>query len=217
MIKLIDYPNYGYEDGKVYNIKTHRVLKIIINGGSKAISIRNSKTGKCSKHSVAKIAYCAINKLPLDKIPKNTSFAFNEDGTVRITEYSERLAKRAETLADAKRVSIKKIDENIRWLKIQKALLLGELLEQSLLELLTDLANDVEPYILKVTASKIRPELAKDFLLEAVDTMYKRMVNDKILIINPRWYLIRTTRNLIGNRNKLIQYDSKNNKSKKEI
>lgn len=76
MIKLVDYPNYGYEDGKVYNIKTRRALKIIINGGSEAISIRNSKTKKCSKHSIAKIAYCAINKLPLDKIPKKYLICF---------------------------------------------------------------------------------------------------------------------------------------------
>lgn len=198
MLPIKDYPNYGYEDGAVWNTKTHKQLKPTIYYSVGYVNL--CRNGKFKKFPVPKIAFCAIHHIPIEAVPKGVQFVLNEDGSVRLSNATERNEKRSKTIAKFKKSSIDKIDKEIEWLQLQKKFLQGEDVESDIFAYLTDIASEIEPYILKVTKSIIMPSLAKDYLLESVDLCYQKITSEKILVQSPRRWLSFATRNTIRNK-----------------
>lgn len=63
MKEIVGYPNYGYEDGKVWNTKTNKPLKGYVHYSVEYVNLRNN--GKTKMYPVPKIAFCAIHHIPL--------------------------------------------------------------------------------------------------------------------------------------------------------
>mgnify|MGYP006983600164 CR=1 FL=1 len=68
-----------------------------------------------------------------------------------------------------------------------------------------NIANEIEPYILRVTKSKCMPSLAKDYLMEAVDLCYQKVIDKKILVQSPRKWLSFATRNFVYCKEKAVK------------
>lgn len=78
-------------------------------------------------------------------------------------------------------------------------------MKSEILVYLTDIANEIEPYILRVTKSKCMPSLAKDYLMEAVDLCYQKVIDKKILVQSPRKWLSFATRNFVYCKEKAVK------------
>lgn len=198
MMKINDYPNYGYEDGVIYNVITKRALRPTIYYGVGYVNL--CRNGKFKKFPVPKVAFCATHNVSLNDIPKGLQFVFENDGSIRLSNATERNIKRSKTIAKFKASSVEKIDKEIEWLLLQKAFIQGKDVASEILMFLTNTAKEIEPYILKVTKSKIMPSLAKDYILESVDLCYRKIVEEHILVNSPRRWLSFATRNMIASK-----------------
>lgn len=203
MNEIVGYPNYGYEDGKVWNTKRNKPLKGYVHYSVEYVNLCNK--GKVKLYPVPKVAFCAIHHIPIEAVPKGMQFIINDDGSIRLGSATERNIKRGKTLAKFKQTSIEKIDKEIEWLQLQKAFLQGEDVKSDIFVYLTEIAKEIEPYILKVTKSKVMPSLAKDYLLESVDLCYQKVVSKNILIQSPRKWLSFATRNFVNDKEKAIK------------
>lgn len=121
------------------------------------------------------------------------------------TKVENELKALQKTLAKFKKSSIEKIEKEIEWLQLQKKHLQGEDVKSEILVYLTDIANEIEPYILRVTKSKCMPSLAKDYLMEAVDLCYQKVIDKKILVQSPRKWLSFATRNFVYCKEKAVK------------
>lgn len=203
MKEIVGYPNYGYEDGKVWNTKTNKPLKGYVHYSVEYVNLRNN--GKTKMYPVPKIAFCDIHHIPFEAVPRGIQFIIKDDGSIRLGSPTERNEKRSKTLAKFKKSSIEKIEKEIEWLQLQKKHLQGEDVKSEILVYLTDIANEIEPYILRVTKSKCMPSLAKDYLMEAVDLCYQKVIDKKILVQSPRKWLSFATRNFVYCKEKAVK------------
>lgn len=196
MIPIKGLSPYGYEDGKVWNMKTKKPLKGAVHYGVNYVLLRNS--GKSVMYPVPKLAFCVAHGVSPDIIPKGLQFVIENDGNVRLSNATERNVKRSKTIARFKASSIEKIDKEIEWLQLQKAFLQGENVESDILVFLTNTAEEIEPYLLKVMTMKVSPVLIKDYILEAVDLCYQKITENHTLINSPRRWLSFAVRNIVS-------------------
>lgn len=184
MKEIVGYPNYGYEDGKVWNTKTNKPLKGYVHYSVEYVNLRNN--GKTKMYPVPKIAFCAIHHIPFEAVPRGIQFIIKDDGSIRLGSPTERNEKRSKTLAKFKKSSIEKIEKEIEWLQLQKKHLQGEDVKSEILVYLT-------------------PSLAKDYLMEAVDLCYQKVIDKKILVQSPRKWLSFATRNFVYCKEKAVK------------
>lgn len=95
MKEIVGYPNYGYEDGKVWNTKTNKPLKGYVHYSVEYVNLRNN--GKTKMYPVPKIAFCAIHHIPFEAVPRGIQFIIKDDGSIRLGSPTERNEKRSNT------------------------------------------------------------------------------------------------------------------------
>lgn len=95
MKEIVGYPNYGYEDGKVWNTKTNKPLKGYVHYSVEYVNLRNN--GKTKMYPVPKIAFCAIHHIPFEAVPRGIQFIIKDDGSIRLGSPTERKEKRSNT------------------------------------------------------------------------------------------------------------------------
>lgn len=125
MKMLKDYPMYGYEDGKVWNVKrgkplaVHRGTYVTLYGGIAG------KAYKQRSYNLARVAYCAENGIGLAEIPDGTMFMFI-DGEPRPIDHKVIAEIGSRTRAANNKASVEDIDEQIEYLRLYRGYMTGE-------------------------------------------------------------------------------------------
>lgn len=180
MKQIIGYETYGYEDGKVYNIKQGKEIKLQKNG---AYALH--RKGRISMMPANKIAFCATYGINPDRIPPHTHFTI-EGGEFKVGDWTEREKKRFKTMDTWRKASIERIDETIQWLNLQKDFLLGKDNRKEIYIHLTKAAEEARPYLHRTICRKA--ETIDNALLEAIDKAFETATGDKLFILSPsRW------------------------------
>lgn len=194
MIKLIDYPNYGYEDGKVYNIVTNTLLKPHL--GSYYLLFDGKRNSK--SFSIAKIAYCALNGISLFKIPKGTVFVL-EDGVPKVISRKEVAAKAMETFKKNRKITLKDIDDCIEYLEVLRKYTE----DKSNAEDLYKTINKKRSSCIKILMKRLnmREDTAELFVDEVIMQAFTNILNGMFIVVTTA-YLCRAAIQLWKTRRK---------------
>ena len=180
MKQIKGFDCYGYENGKVYNIKRGKEIKLQKNG---AYSLHSK--GKIFMIPATKIAFCATHGIDPRHVPANTHITI-EGGEFKVGDWSKAKQKAFKTMDTWRKTSIEKIDETIEWLNLQKDFLQGKDNRKEIYIHLSKAAEDIRPYLHRTIGRKAAT--IDNALLESIDKAFETATGDKLFILQPqRW------------------------------
>ena len=181
MKQIKGFDNYGYENGKVYNIKRGKEIKLQKNG---AYSLH--RKGKIYMMPATKIAFCAQHGIDPRRMPANTHITI-EGGSFKVGDWTDRDKKRFKTMDTWRKASIEKIDDTIAWLNLQKDFLQGKDNRKEIYLHLSKAAEEIRPYLHRTIGRKA--ETIDNALLESIDKAFDVATGEKLFILSPRRWL----------------------------
>lgn len=193
---LKDLPMYGYEDGKVWNVKRNKPLAAY-RGLYVVLAVGHNKT---TSVSVARVAYCAEHGIELTKVPSGTMFTI-EDGVPKVIDHRYVAKKALATNLRHRKANLEYVDARIRYLQKVKGYMLGEVEAHEVFEEIRKAGDELVP----ILASRLGTceDTARVFVEEVELKCLDRVINGTF-ISSPYAYISRYAAALKKPRNSRI-------------